>query len=331
MVRPICGHGLVVAPPPGPLADLGRHRQAPPHQPPEQASHFGNGQRTQRLGSGGHLCCLRAFFVGPVEAPRQVRGAPSHTHAPRGRGGHDDTPRANSAPHRGRARPHLGRVRSFPQSPTACQPRGPFAPARCREGPIRQNKRPGWDHGCCAGRTTTVGTPLGGRPAGAVPSRTPARLDCRLHNSPAAMRGAQAARRPRRPTRVCAQSSSGMARSPPAPMRAAAPPATLASASHGRRLRRPCPTHTARPRPGHARSSAGPAAASWRRGSPQGPLPRRAGPNLGPTPAAETTPGRDMSARARSPRRATRRSDSAALAPRSPRTGGPPPRAWGPS
>jgi hypothetical protein len=52
----------VVAPPPGPLADLVRHRQAPPHQSPEQAPHLGDRQGNQRLGSGGQSACPLDFF-----------------------------------------------------------------------------------------------------------------------------------------------------------------------------------------------------------------------------------------------------------------------------
>jgi hypothetical protein len=60
---PLFSHGLVVAPPPGPLADLVRHRQAPRHQPPEQAPHLGDRQGNQGLGSGGKPAYPLAFFV----------------------------------------------------------------------------------------------------------------------------------------------------------------------------------------------------------------------------------------------------------------------------
>ena len=202
------GESLVAAPPPGPRAALRRRRQVAPHQAPEQAPRVGNRQGKQRLGPGGDSYCLRAFLVWRVEAPPRVRGAPSRRSAPRAPGGAGETTRANCAPPRGRGRPRLARCRRALRSSPGCQPLGPSARARCQEGSPRQTMLPGWDDGC------------------------------------GAMRQEHAARRRRRPTRVCAQGRDGRVPSPPALMSAAALPAKTASASHGRRRRRPGPTRT---------------------------------------------------------------------------------------
>jgi hypothetical protein len=80
---PLLGHGLVVAPPPGPLADLVRHRQLAPHKPPEQAPHLGDRQGNQCLGSGGESACPLAFFVWSVRVPPEPCAARSSLHARR--------------------------------------------------------------------------------------------------------------------------------------------------------------------------------------------------------------------------------------------------------